>query len=221
VIRRPPNVRITDPAGRPTIDPAGVASSIQAAELTLDADAVDAVLSPAGLDRLGTAYWRFLTRVSLGLIRIVATGDRLLLVLVARPLVLLAFATPDYQLDADRGSVAWPILGGLLAAPDPKRTPGAGAAPGLLRIELRRVGRTPPGLATIAAEVAVVDFRPAIAARLGRAVYSLTQARIHVALTHAFLRSLARLRPARPNPDPLAAAPAPHTRDHRPEISES
>ena len=39
----------------------------------------------------------------------------------------------------------------------------------------------------------VVNFYPMIASRLGRWIYDQTQLRIHVIVTHAFLRSLAKL----------------------------
>ena len=39
----------------------------------------------------------------------------------------------------------------------------------------------------------VVNFYPMIASRLGRWIYDQTQLRIHVIVTHAFLRSLANL----------------------------
>ena len=39
----------------------------------------------------------------------------------------------------------------------------------------------------------VVNFYPTIATRIGRWIYEQTQLRIHVIVTHAFLRSLANL----------------------------
>ena len=39
----------------------------------------------------------------------------------------------------------------------------------------------------------MANFYPAIASRLSRFVYTNTQSRIHVIVTHGFLRSLARL----------------------------
>jgi hypothetical protein len=39
----------------------------------------------------------------------------------------------------------------------------------------------------------VANFYPAVASRLSRFVYTNTQSRIHVLVTHGFLRSLARL----------------------------
>ena len=42
-------------------------------------------------------------------------------------------------------------------------------------------------------EVEIASFYPAIAFRIARWVYANTQSRIHVLVTHGFLRSLARL----------------------------
>ena len=42
-------------------------------------------------------------------------------------------------------------------------------------------------------EVEVASFYPMIASRLSRFVYTLTKSRVHVIVTHGFLRSLARL----------------------------
>jgi hypothetical protein len=42
-------------------------------------------------------------------------------------------------------------------------------------------------------EVEVANFYPAIASGIGRWFYEQTQSRIHVLVTHGFLRSLARL----------------------------
>lgn len=200
-IRRPP-VRIADPDGPPRIDAAGLAQSIQAAELTVSPDAVDAVMSLTGLDRLGRTYWRFLRRSSLGLIRVVQTPDRELVVLLGRPLVLLAFGSPEYLLEDDHGRVRWPILGGLLACTRPSDP----APAGLLQIELRLPHRATGGPTVVHIEVAVLDYRPAIARRFGPAVYAATQVRVHTVLTHMFMRSLARLRLAPPRPAGLSAA---------------
>ncbi|HEX3873258.1 MAG TPA: hypothetical protein VHW26_03855 [Solirubrobacteraceae bacterium] len=195
---RPPNVRITDPGGRPTIDASG-ARSVQAAELTIGQSAVDALWSPAGLDRLGRTYWRFLRRLTLGLIRVIHAPDaRLLLVLLARPVVLLAFDPPEYVLDDDHRLIRWRIRGGLLVArpAGPSRPPAGPEPGGLLEIELRRIRATVPATAGVRLQIAVTGFDPAIARLLGPTVYAATQGRIHVILTHAFLRSLARTRPA-------------------------
>ena len=46
---------------------------------------------------------------------------------------------------------------------------------------------------TIVVSSEVVNFYPVIATRIGRWIYEQTQLRIHVIVTHAFLRSLANL----------------------------
>ena len=53
--------------------------------------------------------------------------------------------------------------------------------------------RTTPGRARLHVEVEIASFYPAIAFRIARWVYANTQSRIHVLVTHGFLRSLARL----------------------------
>ena len=50
------------------------------------------------------------------------TEDAREVVLLTRPFVLLRFRKPEYEIEADRGSVTWPIEKGLLVAP-----PGARA----------------------------------------------------------------------------------------------
>jgi hypothetical protein len=63
-------------------------------------------------------------------------------------------------------------------------------------------------------EVEVANFYPALASAIARWFYSATQSRIHVLVTHGFLRSLARLELAesvvgRFDPDDPADVPAP------------
>src|SRR5271170_635125 len=66
----PAEVHIVDPEGAPTIDADGAARSVQAAELTVPADALVELWTPASLERLARTYWRFLERSTLGLIRV-------------------------------------------------------------------------------------------------------------------------------------------------------
>ena len=47
--------------------------SVQAAELTLPAERLDEIWTPMHLERLARTYWRFLTRCTLGLIRVAYT----------------------------------------------------------------------------------------------------------------------------------------------------
>ncbi|MGI8801996.1 MAG: hypothetical protein ACR2KV_07460 [Solirubrobacteraceae bacterium] len=188
----PEEVRIVDPEGRPLIDPDGSARSVQAAELPITPAALGVLWSPTGLERLARTYWRFLPRMSLGLIGVRYTPTERVIVLIGRPLVLLSFDPPEYDLTAEHASVRWRIRGGLLLAR------GGRPSRGSLQIGVRRL----PESDEIHVEVAVADFAPSIAAVFGRRIYSATQSRIHVVVTHAFLRSLARL--------DLARAPAEH-----------
>ena len=51
----------------------GAVRSVQSAEVVLPAERIDAMWSPQYLERLARTYWRFLTRATLGLIRIYYT----------------------------------------------------------------------------------------------------------------------------------------------------
>ena len=64
-----------------------------------------------------------------------------------------------------------------------------------------RAGRR--GTARVHVEVEVANFYPALASGVARWIYSVTQSRIHVIVTHGFLRSLARLDLARVGRRPL------------------
>ena len=64
---------------------------------------------------------------------------------------------------------------------------------GYLEIDVRRCPSEEEGRETVHVEVEVASFYPAIATWLTKFVYSHTQSRIHVLVTHGFLRSLARL----------------------------
>jgi hypothetical protein len=167
--------------------PSGAVRSVQAADLVLPAKALEAIWSPAHLERLARTYWRFLTRCTLGLIRVVYTERERFVVLVSRPLVLISFQAPEYELDSGRGVVRWRIERGLLVS---RR--GRGGV-GYLQIEVRRCPDESPDVARVHVEVTVANFYPAIAVGLSRRLYAATQSRIHVIVTHGFLRSLARL----------------------------
>ena len=99
----------------------------------------------------------------------------------------LTFDAPEYEVDPQRGLVRWRITRGLLVA---RR--GRGGR-GYLQIEVLRLPSTDPGRAHLRVEVEVANFYPSIAHRLSRGIYDATQSRIHVIITHAFLRSLRRL----------------------------
>ena len=173
----------------------GGVTTKQVADVTLPRRELDKIWSAEYLERLARTYWVFLSRFTLGLIRVLYTAAGREVVLLARPLRLLTFRPPEYETLPHRGTVTWRIENGILVAP-------TGRGKGYLRI---RVERPPddqgadPITARVSSEVA--NFYPAIAmswvprrlARLGAWLYQQTQLRIHVIVTNAFLRSLARL----------------------------
>ena len=171
----------------------GSIGSRQEAEVSLPRSELDRIWSAEYLERLAATYWRFLTRFSLGLLRIHYTDDAREVVFLTRPFVLLRFHKPEYEIGANGGTVSWPIEKGLLVAP-------SGRTRGYLRLSVRRPpdddGASEDATITISSEV--MNFYPMIAgwgwfSRVGRLIYNETQLRIHVLVTHAFLRSLANL----------------------------
>jgi hypothetical protein len=168
----------------------GAMRSVQSAEVTLPESELRAIWTPAHMERLARTYWRFLTRVTLGLIRVIySDGERSVVLLgwAGLQVKLLTFAAPEYELDPEHGLVRWRIERGMLLA---RRGRGAH---GHLQIRVRRLPDVHPPQVRVQVEVEVANFHPAIASGFGRRVYNATQARIHVFVTHGFLRSLARL----------------------------
>ncbi len=114
----------------------------------------------------------------------------------------------------------WPIRDGLLVA----RT---GRGCGFLALDLRREqsGRTgTDSQEDLLIEVEVANFYPSISVGFSQPVYEMTQSAVHVLVTHAFLRSLAKLDLARSKVGQLADqldvadwdAAAERTRDRAP-----
>jgi hypothetical protein len=165
----------------------GAVRSVQKADLVIDEAALKEIWTPAHLERLARTYWRFLTRVTLGLIRIRYSEDERSVVLLARPLKLLTFLAPEYEMNRERGLVRWRIARGLLVSRRGRN------GRGYLQIEVRRRAGDDPEHARLHVEIEVANFYPSIASKLSRRLYNATQSRIHVIVTHAFLRSLARL----------------------------
>ena len=163
--------------------------SVQSAKLTLAASDLERLWTPANLENLGRTYWRFLTRATLGLIRVIYDERSRSVVLLARPLTLLRFDVPRYELSPEGGTITWQIRDGLLVARN-------GRGSGWLSLDVRRLpdGDGISGRREIKIEVEVANFYPAIAAGFSTPVYEMTQSLIHVLVTHAFLRSLANLR---------------------------
>jgi hypothetical protein len=173
----------------------GSVTTKQVADVTLPRAELDKMWRPEYLERLARTYWVFLSRFTLGLIRVLYTPEGREVVLLRRPLRLLTFRAPDYDTEPTRGTVTWKIEKGILVAPH-------GRNKGHLRISVERPADDNGG-DTVKARVSseVANFYPAIAqswvpsklARLGAWLYKQTQLRIHVIVTNAFLRSLARL----------------------------
>lgn len=161
--------------------------SVQAADVRLPEGELEKLWTPMHLERLARTYWRFLTRVTLGVVRVLYSKSERSVVLLGRPLKLLTFKAPEYEMDGEHAMVRWQIKRGLLVA---RRGHGGH---GHLQIDVRRLPNVAPGEARLHIEVEVANFHPAIASRLGRRVYNATQARVHLFVTNGFLRSLARL----------------------------
>jgi hypothetical protein len=168
-------------------DATGAVRSVQSAEVYLPQEALERIWSPEHLERLARTYWRFLSRITLGLIHVAYSEQGRSIVLLAPSLKLLTFKVPEYEMDRDHGLVRWRIARGLLVA---KRGRDGG---GYLQIEVRRGEPTNDGRARLHVAVEVANFYPSIASRLGRRFYDVTQSRIHVIVTNRFLRSLVRL----------------------------
>jgi hypothetical protein len=126
-------------------------------------------------------------------------------------------------MDGERGIVRWRIDKGVLVS-------GRGrGGDGFLEIDVHRCAADEAGRSRLHVEVEVANFYPAIASRLGRWLYTNTQSRIHVIVTHGFLRSLAKLKLAESRvgryktlaevPDP-GSRPTPTDRSRSDEIQE-
>jgi hypothetical protein len=165
----------------------GAVGSRQVAEVILPREELERLWSPEHLESLARTYWSFLSSFSLGLIRVLYGEDSRDVVFLRRPFVLLRFHKPQYEFNSDGGTVTWPINRGVLVA-------RRGRGRGFLRLSVqRRPPQEGSHEVTLVVSSEVVNFYPAIATRVGRWIYEQTQLRIHVIVTHAFLRSLANL----------------------------
>jgi hypothetical protein len=185
--RVPGRTLIVSPRRSTVVAEDGAIRSVQSAELTLSPAELERLWSAANLENLGRTYWAFLTKVTLGFIRVVYGEDERSVVFLGRPFTLLRFSGPEYVREDTHGSVRWQIKDGLLVA-------RAGRRCGYLSLDVRIV--PPEGddrFARLRIEVEVANFYPAIAAGFSLPVYMSTQSFIHVLVTHAFLRSLANL----------------------------
>lgn len=178
-------------------EPDGSITSRQEAQISLPREELERIWTPEYLERLARTYWRYLTRISLGALRVLYGPSSREIVLFGRRLVLLRFFAPEYEADARNGSVTWRINRGLLVAP-------SGRGRGFLRIAVQRPDDDGSADVTVRVTSEVSNFYPMLAAskpggrrgllaRAARFFYAITQLRLHVIVTHGFLRSLARL----------------------------
>lgn len=165
----------------------GAVESIQEAELRLDQPA-SRVVNRRFLEWAARAYWRLITRFTLGLIRIVSDDGNQCVVLVGRPFVLLRFHAPEYEVSEREGSVTWRIKRGILVSKQ-------GRDSGALRLTISPVGPSNGGC-RVHLSMEVQNFYPWLRgtgtfARVGVWIYAQTQQRIHRAVTRRFLTRLA------------------------------
>ena len=181
------DVRIMPDPEEGPVTPDGPLRSIQEAELSMPRDTLEALWNPATLERLARAYWRYLNKISFGLIKIGYGATGRYVVFGWRRLVLLSFRLPEYDVGPGFGRVTWPIERGVLVAERGR---------GYLRIDVRRL-EPGPGRdeERVRIRAMVANFYPLLRgsgwfARVGSFFYSQTQLRIHVLVTRGFLRSL-------------------------------
>jgi hypothetical protein len=171
----------------------GSVTTRQEAVLTVPREELDKLWNPENLENLARTYWAFLIRISLGLLKIHYGPDSREIVALGF-IPLLRFHQPDYDFDSNRGCVTWRINKGLLVAP-------GGRNKGRLQICVERQEDQNGGdevPVKVSSEVGA--FVPSLTfpglrslSGFGRWLYKQTQLRIHVIVTHAFLRSLGNL----------------------------
>lgn len=166
--------------------------SLQEAEVTLPATVVRSLWHPEYLERLARAYWRYLSRISLHLLRVVYAPESRTVVVLFRPLALLRFHAPDYEIGDDGGTVIWRIDRGLLVQRSRR-------GEGHLSISVRRLPDDGAGAEAqrLRVSVEVRNFYPWLRgsgrfSRFGTLLYAQTQMRIHEFVTRGFLRDLGR-----------------------------
>ena len=191
-------VRVLPDPERGPVTSDGPLRSIQEAELAMEAERLEELWRPVMLERLARGYWRYLNRISLGLLRVVYSGATRSVVLVSPRLDLLRFRDPSYDTGPGFGRVTWTIERGVLVA-------RAGRGRGYLRFDVRRLDPGPGGEDRVRVRAVVANFYPFLRgsgrfARIGAFIYAQTQLRLHVLLTRGYLRSLERgeLPPLRP-----------------------
>jgi len=185
---RPTRALIISPRQSTTVAKGGAVRSVQSVELGVSPEDLERLWSPTNLENLGRTYWRFLSKVTLGVIRVIYGQHSRSVVFLTKPFTLLRFEPPEYVLEPEHGKIVWRIRDGLLVARN-------GRGSGYLALDVRREAPSAQanGQAKLRIEVEVANFYPAIAVGFSMPVYEATQSSIHVLVTQAFLRSLATL----------------------------
>ncbi len=182
------------PGGREAASRQGPTGSVHEAELSLPGGSLSAVLSGAFMERIAGAYWRFLARISLGLLRVRSDPGHQSLLVVASPLELLRFRTPVYRQGPGWAEVVWGIERGLLVSRE-------GRGRGSLRIRIQELANRGEGArARLLMRMEVSGYYPRCRGRgwfapVGAWLYARTQARLHRRVLRGFMRSLGRLEP--------------------------
>ena len=167
----------------------GALGSVQAGVLVLD-QPLSRILDREFLDSAAAGYWRFLSRVTLGLVRVAYAADHQSVVLIRSPLVLLRFRAPEYELGQNRAAVTWRIERGLLVSRE-------GRSRGFLRLSVAQLDGEPAdeqargaGADGGAQLLSVAAWERALC-RFGAWLYGHTQQRLHRWIARGFLRSMA------------------------------
>ena len=126
-------------------------------------------------------------------------------------LKLLTFAAPEYELEPSHGIVRWRIARWPAGRPSRSRR-SRSTCRSTCGVFPTRGGRD-SDTARLHVEVEVTNFHPAIVSGFGLRIYNATQARVHVLVTHGFLRSLARLDLAESRVGRFAGAESPSDSD--------
>jgi hypothetical protein len=178
------------PGGREKVVRSGPVGSIHEAELVVPSAAVASILSAAFLDRVARAYWRFLRRISLGLLRVRPGPERESIVQLVSGVAVLGFRPARYSADSERAEVEWAIDDGLLVARE-----GRGLGSLRIRLERRHPDHVERGRARLLMRMEVAGYHPRLRgprwfAPLGAWIYAHTQAQVHRLVLRSFMRSL-------------------------------
>ncbi|MDO9356024.1 MAG: hypothetical protein Q7T55_20160 [Solirubrobacteraceae bacterium] len=179
-----PQIRVESLTDDTVLERDGSVRSVQAGDVWLPSDRLEAVWTAENLERLARTYWYHLGRISFRLLRVMYTPTGRAMALFGL-VPLITFDEPEYELDERHGSVKWTIRNGLLVSQK-----GADKA-GYLGIVVKHLESDRPGMDRLHVELSIVNFYPALADRLSKRLYTVTQSRIHVVVVYSFLRSLA------------------------------